>query len=298
VVEGDPRDGNTRGLKGVPTFHPSPEVDIHYRVDDFTSPWRKPETVLLLHGNAESSLAWYAWIPNLARDFLVVRPDIRGHGESTPMPRDFPWTLDILIDDFVGVMDELEVERVHLVGAKLGATVARAFAARRADRVNTLTVLGAPPPFRKDAAARVPAWTAEFEKDGLENWARRGQAARLGSAFPPEGAQWWTAYMARMAVSTQIGWIATIACADIRADIPRIACPTLVITTQGSGLSSVEETREWQQAIPNSNLLVLPGDSYHVAVSDAERCAQATHEFISQAARAVPRDRDAKIADK
>ena len=282
----------------MPTFQPSPGVDIHYRVDDFTDPWCKPETVLLLHGNAESSLAWYAWIPHLARDFRVVRADMRGHGESTPMARDFPWTLDILIGDFVGLMDELGIARVHLVGAKLGATVARAFAARRADRVLTLTVLGAPPPFRKDAAARIPAWTAEFEQDGLENWARRGQAARLGSAFPSAGAQWWTHYMARMPVSTQIGWIATIACADIRADIPRIECPTLVITTEGSGLSSVAETREWQQAIPDSKLLVLPGDSYHVAVSDAERCARATHEFISHAASAGLHARDAKMSNE
>ena len=266
----------------MPTFQTSPGVEIHYRVDDYTDPWRKPETVLLLHGNAESGLAWYAWIPELARSFRVVRPDLRGHGASTPMPRDFPWTLDIIIGDLVGLMDALAVERFHLVGAKLGATVARAFAARRPDRVLTLTVMAAPPPFRKDAAARIPGWTEEFEKRGLEDWARRGQAARLGSAFPPEGAQWWTSYMARMPVSSQLGWIATIACADIRADIPRIACPTLVITTEGSGLSSVEETRAWQETIPNSTLLVLPGDSYHVAVSDAERCARATREFISR----------------
>jgi 3-oxoadipate enol-lactonase len=269
----------------VPTFQTSPGVEIHYRVDDYTDPWRKPETVLLLHGNAESSLAWYAWIPELARRFRVVRPDLRGHGASTPMSRDFPWTLDVIIGDLIGLMDTLAIERFHVVGAKLGATVARALAARRPDRVLTLTVMAAPPPFRKDAAARIPAWTEEFEKYGLENWARRGQAARLGSAFPPEGAQWWTSYMARMPVSSQIGWIATIACADIRADIPRIACPTLVITTEGSGLSSVDETREWQQAIASSELLVLPGDSYHVAVSDAERCARATREFISRASR-------------
>jgi pimeloyl-ACP methyl ester carboxylesterase len=198
------------------------------------------------------------------------------------MPRDFPWTLDILVDDFAGLMDKLGIARFHLVGAKLGATVARAFAARRADRVLTLTLIGAPPPFRKGAAARVPAWTEEFEREGLENWARRGQTARLGTAFPPEGAEWWTRYMARTPVSTQLGWISTIACADIRADVARITCPTLVITTEGSGLSSVEETREWQQTIPGSTLLVLPGDSYHAAVSDAERCARATLEFCGR----------------
>jgi hypothetical protein len=44
----------------------------------------------------------------------------------------------------------------------------------------------------------------------------------------------------------------------------------------------VDVTRAWQQTIPNSELRVLPGNSYHVAVSDAERCAQATLEFISR----------------
>jgi pimeloyl-ACP methyl ester carboxylesterase len=72
----------------------------------------------------------------------------------------------------------------------------------------------------------------------------------------------------------------TIACADIRADLPEIRCPTLVITTEDSGLASVAETRAWQQRITNSELLVLPGDSYHVAASHAERCADAALAFI------------------
>jgi hypothetical protein len=54
-----------------------------------------------------------------------------------------------------------------------------------------------------------------------------------------------------------------------------------VITTEGSGLASVNETRAWQQTIPDSELLVLPGDSYHVAASHAAQGAQATLEFIA-----------------
>ena len=88
--------------------------------------------------------------------------------------------------------------------------------------------------------------------------------------------------MSRTAVSTQIGFMQTIACADIRADLPEIRCPTLVITTEGSGLASVGETRAWQQRITHSELLVLPGDSYHVAASHAERCAEATLAFIDR----------------
>jgi pimeloyl-ACP methyl ester carboxylesterase len=64
--------------------------------------------------------------------------------------------------------------------------------------------------------------------------------------------------------------------------VPKIACPTLVITTEGSGLASVAETRAWQQQISDSELVVLPGDSYHVAASDAEQCAQATLQFVER----------------
>jgi 3-oxoadipate enol-lactonase len=251
-------------------------------VEDFTDPWRRKETILLLHGNAESGAAWYGWVPTLARHYRVVRPDMRGFGRSTAMPRDFPWTLDVLIDDIVRLMDGLQTDRFHLVGAKIGGTIARAFAARRPGRVMTLTVAGTPPPMREGAAERAPELAQEFETRGVEHWARRTMAGRLGSTFPPEGIEWWIRFMGRTAVSTQISFMKTIACADIRADVPKIGCPTLVITTDGSGLASVDATRAWQQQIPNSSLLVLPGNSYHVAASHAERCAEAALDFIGQ----------------
>ncbi|HJU19655.1 MAG TPA: alpha/beta hydrolase [Stellaceae bacterium] len=266
----------------MPNFRAAPDLDMHYRVDDFTDPWRTPETVFLLHGNAESGEAWYGWVPSLARHYRVVRPDMRGFGASTPMPADFPWTLDGLIDDFLSLADHLGVDRFHLVGAKIGGTIARALAARRPERVSTLTVVGTPPPFRHGAAERAPALAEEFRTKGVEPWARRTMGGRLGSAFPPDGVEWWIGLMARTAASTQIGFMGTIACADIRADLPRIRCPTLVITTENSGLASVEETRAWQQQIARSTLLVWPGDSYHVAASHAERCAAATLDFIAR----------------
>jgi 3-oxoadipate enol-lactonase len=58
-----------------------------------------------------------------------------------------------------------------------------------------------------------------------------------------------------------------------------------VITTEESGLGTVDRTREWQEKIPNSKLLVLPGKSYHVAASDAEACATETLKFMQQAAK-------------
>ena len=112
------------------TIQIASDLKMNYLVDDYTDPWRKPETILLLHGNSESSAVWFGWVPHLARHFRVVRPDMRGFGASTPMPRDYPWSLDRIVDDFLALMQALGIDRFHLVGAKIGGTIARRFAAR------------------------------------------------------------------------------------------------------------------------------------------------------------------------
>src|SRR5438270_10950278 len=119
----------------MPTFQPTPDLTMHYEVDDFTDPWRKPKTVLLLHGNAESGAAWYGWVPHLARSYRVVRPDMRGFGASTPMPRDYPWTLDRLIEDFSSLMGSLDSRHFHLIGANLRGTRAPPVASIRLARL-------------------------------------------------------------------------------------------------------------------------------------------------------------------
>src|SRR5262249_52571644 len=126
----------------MPILRIPPDLDLTYRVDDCTEPWTEPETILLLHGNAESGRVWYGWMPRLVRHFRVVRPDMRGFGESSPMSRDFPWTVDRIIDDYCTLMDHLGIERFHLAGAKIGGLIARAFAARRPERVQSLIAVG------------------------------------------------------------------------------------------------------------------------------------------------------------
>ena len=265
----------------MPTFK-SADLDMHYLVDDFTDPWTKPETILLLHGNCESSAAWFGWVPHLARRYKAVRPDRRGMGGSTPMPRDFPWTLDVVIDDHIRLMDSLGVERFHVVGCKWGGTLARAAHAVR--NVRTLTVVGTPQASRPGGEGH-PELIKEFEERGLKEWAARTMGMRLGSGFTKEGAQDRIDFMSRTAVSTMIGF-QTLNYIDIGPEMSKIKCPTLVITTEGSGLASVEENRAWQQQIPNSKLLVLPGDSYHVALTDSDACAKATLEFIAKSGTA------------
>jgi hypothetical protein len=235
----------------------------------------------MLHGNAESSAVWFGWIPYLARHYRIIRPDMRGFGDSTPMQRDFNWSLDTIINDYMILIEKLGIERFHLIGAKLGGTIARRFAACRPERVISLTVAGTPPPFRNSIKKTRPLLVKEFESEnGVESWARRTMSGRLGSGFSNEGIKWWTSLMGKTAASTQIGFCTAIPTSDITADLPLIRCQTLVITTEGSALGTIEETRTWQKMIPNSRLIVLPGNSYHVAASDPDICAKKTLEFI------------------
>lgn len=268
----------------MPQLRIDPNLLLQYGVDDYTDPWRTPDTILLLHGLGESGAVWFGWVPHLARHLRVVRPDMRGFGASTPMPAGFPWSVERLVDDYVALLDTLGCARAHVVGAKLAGTVARALAARHPGRVQSLTVVGSPPPLWPGRAERLPALIEELRHLGVAEWARKSMGSRLGDRFPAAGIDWWAGLMGKTDLESQIGFMSHIECADIRADLPQIRCPTLVITSEGSGVASIDETRAWQAQIPGSELLVLPGNSYHVAASDAERCAQETWAFIRRSA--------------
>ena len=257
----------------------TPDLNMHYEVTDFAEPWRKHETILLLHGNAESGEAWYGWMPELARDYRVVRPDMRGFGRSSPMPRDHAWSLDRIVDDFIAVMDHLQIERFYLVGAKVGGTMALHLAARHPSRVSTVSVLSSPTR-GEYAGDRYRAWVAVIEKTGVEGWARDTMAKRLGAKFPPTGIEWWIQLMGRTATSTQLGFIGAVPKVDISQDLLDIRCPAQIITTQDNPLYPVEMVRAWQQKIARSELLVLAGDSYHVAATEPVACANAVLDFI------------------
>src|SRR5215213_9573212 len=84
---------------------------------------------LLIHGAAESSKAWFAWVPHLARTFRVLRPDQRGFGQSKLSSEAFVWSPASLAADMSRFLDVLNVRSAHVVGAKIGGTVAMQFAA-------------------------------------------------------------------------------------------------------------------------------------------------------------------------
>jgi len=68
-----------------------PGVSMAYEDHWFGEPWTTPETVVMVHGNSESSRAWTCWVPHLARHYRVVRPDLPGYGQS-PEPSGYGWS--------------------------------------------------------------------------------------------------------------------------------------------------------------------------------------------------------------
>jgi len=256
--------------------------EIFYQIDDFSDPWRHVETVVLLHGNAESGDAWRAWIPHLGRHLRIIRPDLRGFGRSTPTPEDFPWTLKVLSDDLIKLVKHLKIASFHLVAAKIGGTIALNFAAEHPELVKTLTVLGAPPSPKNSLAPTVTRWVEQLKKDGLEPWARESMRGRLGSQAPEKMLEYWTQLMAKTPLSTQLGFMKMVPTLDVRPALAKIQCPTLVITTTGSGLGSVQDTESWCKLIKDATMLVLEDDSYHVAAVKADETALATLDFIQK----------------
>ena len=63
-----------------------PGVWMAYEDHWFGAPWTAPETVVMVHGNSESSRAWTCWVPHLARHYRVIRPDLPGSARRRSRP--------------------------------------------------------------------------------------------------------------------------------------------------------------------------------------------------------------------
>ena len=98
--------------------------------------------VLLLHGFPDSSHVWRHQIPALVdAGFRVVVPDLRGCGESDKPTETGAYGLAMILQDVLGLLTALGIERTHVVGHDWGAAVAWLLAALQPDRVDRLAAL-------------------------------------------------------------------------------------------------------------------------------------------------------------
>ena len=111
---------------------------IHVRVGG------KGPAVVLLHGYGETGDMWAPMAADLARDHLVIVPDLRGLGLSSKPSGGFDKKTQA--GDVAGVMDTLKVEKADLVTHDIGNMVGYAFAAQHPERVRRFVLIDAPLP--------------------------------------------------------------------------------------------------------------------------------------------------------
>jgi 3-oxoadipate enol-lactonase len=246
----------------------------------FGPPWTTPQIVVMVHGNSESSRAWTRWVPHLAGNFRVVRLDLPGFGASSEPPN-YGWSAAELAADIGRFLDALAIERCHLVGAKYGGSACMQFASEHPQRLRSLCLLGSP--IRGSGTGNADA----IRSKGVRQWAAETMRTRLGSSASQAQIDWWTDFMGEANPRAAHG--ASSARIDMELDerLSRITAPTLIVTTQESGLQTVEAVERYARRFPNGRVIVLPGDSFHIAAVEPDLCAQHALRFMQEAAGAA-----------
>ena len=188
--------------------------------------------VLLIHGLAGSSLAeWYRIGPRLAQKYRVIMVDHRSHGLA-PMARD-RFEIDDLADDMAGVLDQLGLGQVSVVGYSMGGAIAQALAHRHPGRVDRLVLMGTfthhPEPDRTIRAVGAVVARAFERLTGLGTPEVRSTYLRAIGAVEEKHARWLWEETHRRDVDA--GAQATLALLrfDSRPWIGRIEADTLVV---------------------------------------------------------------------
>jgi pimeloyl-ACP methyl ester carboxylesterase len=96
--------------------------------------------LLLIHGMAGSSATWREIIPQLAKKYRVIAPDLLGHGESAKPRGDY--SLGAFAVSLRDLLDELGVSRATVVGQSLGGGIAMQFTHQHRDYCERLALIG------------------------------------------------------------------------------------------------------------------------------------------------------------
>jgi 3-oxoadipate enol-lactonase len=266
------------------------DAELFYRSDDFADPWESHETVMLQHGFGRSGNMYHGWVPHLSRDFRVIRMDLRGTGQSPDPGPDIHFTLESLLSDFIGMLDALEIERVHYVGESLGSILGIALAATYPERVKSLTLVSAIVRARPEKTGAVnavgfPTWAQAIESLGMREWWLRSRAATGELTGNAAKDQWFADECGRTPVHVAQALLRFLPTVSAQSMLASVRAPTLLLSPGSSLHTDPEEQQAILDAITDSRQICY-ADAKHIdCYLQPDRYARDTREFLDEIRR-------------
>jgi len=269
--------GDRCGVKGSCAMT---AVALHHHAD---GPRGAPVVVL---GSSLGTAAemWRPQLPALAARLRVIRYDHRGHGGSPVDDR--PCEIADLGRDVLALLDRLGIERASFGGFSLGGMVAIWLGANASDRVDRLvlccTAAHMPPAsaWAERAAAVRAAGTTEVVADAVvARWLTPGFAERR-----PDLVEWLRGMLVATPAAGYAACCGAIERMDMRADLERIAAPTLVVSAAEDPATPPEHQRRLAAGIRGARLEPIAGAAHLAGVERTEQVNRLMLEHLEQAA--------------
>jgi 3-oxoadipate enol-lactonase len=237
-------------------------------------------TLVLVHEMGGTLESWDQVMPALTNSRRVLRYDTRGAGLSEKLGGSVTW--DVMADDIAALLDAHDVGgKVALAGTAVGAGIAIHFAVRHAARAGALVVsspaLGVGGDRREATLDRAAAVEAKGMRGIVES--------SLANSYPPEvrhNAEEFRKFRARWLCNDPHSFAAInrmLAEQDLGGELPRIACPTLVIGCTHDKLRPPAAVEPLAKQIPGAAYLEI-NSGHFAAVQTPGLMSQAIHSYL------------------
>jgi len=264
-----------------------PELELnggkfHYHADDFSDPWEQRAPVILHHAAGGNLHRWRAWVPALARHRRVIRFDMRGHA-GTPAPDGMRFSLPELAADIARVMDGLNADKAHLVGASAGGIVSLRFAHDFPDRRHSLTLVASTPRLAQMGAGMdAGAWRRILEEQGTRAWLLSDTAKRFGPSADQRVIEWYADEGAKTSAAAVLALQGCLLAEDLTPLLPAIDVPTLVLAASNDDITPLAVQQRMAAQMPDAEMEVFEGVGHNMKVEIPDLLAQRTREFMAR----------------
>ncbi|MFE4826545.1 4-carboxymuconolactone decarboxylase [Streptomyces sp. NPDC056672] len=229
---------------------------LQYRMDG-------PEDAPVLILGPSLGTTWHMWdrqVPELARQWRVIRFDLPGHGGAPAHPAS---SVPELAERLLATLDGLGVQRFGYVGCSIAGAVGAELALRRPDRIASLAVVAASPRF--GTADEFRQRGVIVRANGLDPMARTAPERWFTAHFAaaqPAIVEWAVQMVRTTDPGCYIAACEALAAFDIRAELGRITVPTLVLVGAEDKVTGPAEARTLVAGIPDARLALVPGASH------------------------------------